>query len=198
VTGWAIEFMARHGYSAVTFLMFLENIVPPIPSELIMPLAGFAAAQGDLSLTWAIACGSAGSLAGSTVWYVAGRKLGPVRLRRIVAKHGRWLALSCEDLDKSKTWFERHGKLAVFLARLLPGVRTYVGVPAGIQQMPLGAYLLYSGCGTAIWTAALALVGWSLRAGYAGAGKYLDTVGDTVLWVGLAYMLWRYVRQWMR
>jgi membrane protein DedA with SNARE-associated domain len=193
---WVIHFMERHGYSAVTLLMLLENVIPPIPSELIMPLAGYTAAQGSLSLVWVIVFGTLGSLAGASLWYVAGRKLGAARLRRIVEKHGRWLALSCEDLDKSKAWFERHGKLAVFLARLVPGVRTYVGVPAGVQGMPLGDYLLYSGLGTAVWTALLALIGWSLRSGYAQAGKYFGIVGDAVLWTGLAYMVWRYIRQW--
>jgi membrane protein DedA with SNARE-associated domain len=196
VVDWAIRFMERHGYSAVTFLMFLENVVPPIPSELIMPLAGYIAAQGGLSLGWTIACGTLGSVAGASLWYFAGRKLGAARLRRIVARHGKWLALSCDDMERSEAWFERRGKLAVLVARLVPGIRTYVGVPAGIQGMPLGAYLLYSGLGSAVWTALLALVGWWLRSGYAEAGKYLGRFGDAVLWAALAYMAWRYIRQW--
>jgi membrane protein DedA with SNARE-associated domain len=119
--------------------MLLENVFPPIPSVLIMPLAGFVARKGNVSFWGAVAAGSLGSLAGAVFWYIVGRALGGERLRNWVERHGRWLSLSCESLDHAEDWFRRRGAASVFLGRLAPGVRTFISIPAGVYRMPVWA-----------------------------------------------------------
>ena len=116
---WITSVIARLGYVGVAALTFLENLFPPIPSELVIPLAGFVAAQGDLRLSLVIVMGSVGSLAGALVWYAIGTRVGEQRLRKWVNRHGRWLTLSAEDLDRAQQWFQRHGAAAVFFGRLI-------------------------------------------------------------------------------
>ena len=109
MSDWIIGIVKQMGYIGIAFLTSLENVFPPIPSELIMPLAGFVSEQGGLNIFGAIAAGSVGSLAGAFGWYYIGRLVGEMRLRNWVDRHGKWLTLSCEDLDRSKDWFSRHG-----------------------------------------------------------------------------------------
>jgi membrane protein DedA with SNARE-associated domain len=125
---WITGVIGRLGYAGVAGLAFLENVVPPIPSELVIPLAGYVAAQGDLRLMLVIATASAGSLGGAAVWYWIGRRVGERRLRPWVDRHGKWLTLSREDVDKAQTWFSHHGNTAVFFGRVVPGVRTLVSL----------------------------------------------------------------------
>jgi membrane protein DedA with SNARE-associated domain len=193
---WVTTVIARWGYFGVATLTFLENLFPPIPSELVIPLAGFVAAQGDLRLVPVILMGSVGSLAGALVWYGIGKRLGEQQLRRWVARHGRWLTLTTEDVDRAHDRFRRHGAAAVCFGRLIPGVRTLVSLPAGFSSMPLGRFLLYSALGTAIWTAALASAGVVLQANFTLVGDYVD-VGTNVVLAALGAMLARrYVRCW--
>ena len=195
---WITKVIAQLGYAGVAALTFLENVFPPIPSELVIPLAGFVAARGELRLVWVIVAGSAGSLAGAVLWYWIGRRIGERRLRAWVDRHGRWLTIEPEDLDRSQAWFQRHGNAAVFLGRLLPGVRTFISLPAGFAAMPLPAFLLYSALGTVVWTAALAYAGVVLQANFALVGRYIDGAAY-VLFGGMALMLARrYLHQWKR
>lgn len=195
---WITDVIARLGYCGVAILTFLENVFPPIPSELVIPLAGFVAAEGDLRLGLVIVMGSAGSLAGAAVWYSVGRRIGEQRVRAWVARHGRWLTLSVQDVDRAQDWFRRHGAAAVLFGRLMPGVRTLVSLPAGFSSMPLGPFLLYSTLGTAIWTAALAYAGVALQANFTRVGDYLDVVTNVLLAVGAAMIVGRYIRCWRR
>ncbi len=176
--------IAAIGSFGVAILMFLENVFPPIPSELIMPLAGFEAAKGTLSLWGVLVGGIAGSLAGAALWYWIGAQLGAERLRDFSRRHGRWLTLGPEDIDRAAGWFDRHGAMAVLVGRLIPTVRTFVSVPAGVAGMPFGRFLLYSLAGTAIWTTLLALAGYWLRSRYGLVAGWLDPV-TTVIVIGL-------------
>src|SRR4051794_21003899 len=160
---WITGIVRQGGYSGVFLLMLAENIVPPIPSELIMPLAGFTAARRELSITLVIVAGTAGSVAGALFWYHVGRRLGLDRLKRFASRHGRLLTLSPEDVDRAHGWFERHGAKAVFFGRLVPTVRTLISVPAGINGMPLPSFLTWSVLGTGLWTALLAGAGHLLQ-----------------------------------
>jgi len=193
---WITSVIARFGYAGVAALTFLENLFPPIPSELVIPLAGFVAAQGDLRLRWVIVMGSVGSLAGATVWYEVGKRVGEQRLRKWVARHGRWLTLSADDLDRAQHWFQRHGAAAVFFGRLIPGVRTFVSLPAGFSSMPLVPFLIYSALGTAMWTAALAYAGVVLQANFLLVGDYIDISTNIVLVAGGLMLVRRYIRCW--
>jgi membrane protein DedA with SNARE-associated domain len=161
---WMTGFQMKMGTLGIVPLMFAENVFPPIPSELIMPLAGFSAARGERNLIIAISAGSIGSLLGALLWYYIGKKLGAERLKRWATKYGRWLTLAPKEVDQACDLFNRHGGKAVFIGRLIPAVRTLISVPAGSAGMPLASFLLYSGAGTILWTALLAMAGYFLEA----------------------------------
>ena len=149
-----------------------------------------------MRLSIVIAMGSLGSLAGATVWYVIGKRVGEQRLRKWVARNGRWLTLSAEDVDRAQDWFRRHGAAAVFFGRLIPGVRTFVSLPAGFSSMPLAPFLLYSALGTAMWTAALAYAGVVLQANFTLVGDYINLATNALLAVGGILLVRRYIRCW--
>ena len=161
------------GYPGVALLTFLENVVPPIPSELIMPLAGFIAARGGFTVWGAIAAGTVGSLAGAIGWYVVGRKVGEKRVREFFRRRGRWVGMTGKDIDRSMDWFRRHGGVAVFVGRLIPAIRTFISLPAGFAGMPFLPFLLYTFVGTAAWTAALTYAGVLLGHNYRAVEQYL-------------------------
>lgn len=189
-----VEIVSQGGYLGIFMLMFIENLFPPIPSELIMPLAGFVAARGELNLVLAIIAGMLGSILGALPWYYAGALLGQARLKRIADKHGRWLTVSADDIDHVARWFQRHGGSAVFLGRLVPAIRTLISVPAGITRMPLPPFLLYSSAGSLIWTSALALAGFVLQKQYLVVAQYLDPVSKGVVVFIVAAYLYRLLR----
>ena len=193
---WITGVIERLGYTGVAILTFLENVCPPIPSEVVIPLAGYVAAQGPLGLVLVVVVASAGSLAGAGVWYALGRRVGERRLRTWVERYGKWLTISPADLDRGQDWFGRHGRLAVFLGRLMPGVRTFVSLPAGFAAMPVGPFLFYSALGTLVWTSALALAGVALQANFARVGGYINAITNLLLAVTGALLLRRYVRCW--
>ena len=116
------------GYVGIALLMALENILPPIPSELIMPLAGFAVTQGKLKFSYVVIAGTIGSVLGATPWYFLGKLWGLKRTRKIADRYGKWLTLSGEDIEKAKNWFNRRGYIATAIGRLVPGIRTYISL----------------------------------------------------------------------
>jgi membrane protein DedA with SNARE-associated domain len=187
---WVISIASSTGYFGILLLMFVENVCPPIPSEVIMPLAGYMAAQGLLSLLGIILAGMAGSVLGALPLYYAGRKLGEDRLKEFADKHGRWLTLSRKDIERAKRWFDRHGGAAIFFCRLIPGVRSLISIPAGIARMKILPFLAYTAAGTAIWAAVLAYLGYFLGTEYMQVGEYLDPVSWIVLGaVGVLYFV---------
>ena len=193
---WIVGVIEKLGCTGVAGLTFLENLFPPIPSELVMPLGGFAAARGAMSLWLVILAGSAGSLAGATFWYGVGRAVGERRLRAWVHRHGKWLTLSAHDLDRAHDWFRRHGNTAVLLGRLVPGVRTFISLPAGFTRMAVVPFLLYSAIGTLLWTTALAYAGVALQANFTLVGEYLDMVTNVLLALAGVLLVRRYVTCW--
>jgi membrane protein DedA with SNARE-associated domain len=193
---WITGVIGRLGYAGVAGLTFLENVFPPIPSELVIPLAGYVAAQGDMRLMLVIATASAGSLAGAVGWYWIGRRVGERRLRAWVDRHGKWLTLSGKDVDRAQLWFSRHGNAAVFFGRLVPGVRTLVSLPAGFARMPILPFVVYSAIGTIIWTAALAYAGVALQSNFTIVGDYINMVTNVVFGVIGVMLATRYVRCW--
>lgn len=193
---WITKVIGRLGYAGVAALTLLENVFPPIPSEVVIPLAGFVAARGDLRLWLVILAGTVGSLAGAVAWYELGRRIGERRLRRWVQRHGKWLTLGPKDVDRSNDWFRRRGPWAVLLGRLIPGVRTFVSLPAGFAAMPFGQFLLYSSVGTLIWTAALAYAGVVLQANYAVVGDYMDVATYVLIGAGVILLGRRYINCW--
>jgi membrane protein DedA with SNARE-associated domain len=174
--------------------MVLENVFPPIPSEVIMPLAGFMATQDRLSLVGVIVAGTLGSVLGALPLYYLGRMMGDERIKAFADRHGRWLTLSREDLDNAKQWFDRHGGMAVLLCRLVPGIRSLISIPAGIEGMPLTPFLLYTTLGSGLWTALLTLVGYGLGANFRQVETYLDPASYVVLAVIVMLYIWRVLR----
>lgn len=190
---WIAALIERIGPWGVGLLMFLENVFPPIPSELIMPLAGFNAAQGRMSLWAALLAGTIGSLAGASLWYFVGRAIGAGRIRRLARRHGRWLTLSVADIDRAQAWFDRRGMLAVLLGRLLPAIRTLISIPAGLARMPFPKFLAWSAIGTALWTTALGLAGYLLEAGYARVEGWINPVSTLIVAVIVIAYVWRVI-----
>ncbi len=190
---WITGLVDQGGYIAIAFLMFLENVFPPIPSELIMPLAGFTAARGDLNLVIAIVAGSIGSLFGAILWYYVGVWMGAERLKKWSARHGRWLTLTPEEVDRTLDWFDRHGGKAVFIGRLVPGVRTLISVPAGVAGMSLTKLVFYSAVGTGLWTALLAGAGYVLESQYEKVETWVNPVSNAVLAVLVVWYVYRVV-----
>jgi membrane protein DedA with SNARE-associated domain len=195
MTDWIIAFIENHGYAGIVVLMLLENVFPPIPSELIMPFAGFAAARDELSFVGVVLAGMAGSVLGTLPWYWAGRQLGKARLKTLAARHGRWITMSPQDIDGAQKWFRKHGASSVMFGRVLPGVRSVISMPAGIAQMPLAAFLLWSAAGSLAWACALAGLGFALEGSYDKAKVALEWVTRAVvagLVMGYVYRVARF------
>lgn len=178
---WITGLMQQSGYLGVLLLMVAENVFPPIPSELVMPLAGFIAARGELNILLVVAAGTAGSLLGALPWYYAGKWLGAGRLKGWAGRHGRWLTVAPGEVDAAVDWFRRHGGRAVLLGRLVPTVRTLISVPAGLTGMGLGPFLAYSAVGTLLWTGLLAGTGYLLEGQYEKVAEYLNPFSNVVL-----------------
>lgn len=179
------------GYPGIVLLMLVENVFPPIPSELVMPFAGMVASRGDKLNFWGvIASGTLGSVLGALPLYHVGRHIGEERLKDWAGRHGGWIGFSAEDVDRARTWFERHGNATVFFCRLVPAVRSIISIPAGVEKMSLLPFLAYTTAGSAIWTTMLAYAGRLLGANYQSVEKYLDPVTWTVL--GALVLLWLY------
>ena len=189
MASWVISFIFSTGYWGIVLLMFLENVFPPIPSEVIMPLAGFMVAQEKLTLLGATLAGMAGSVLGALLFYYAGKKLGEERVKRFADRYGRWLTVSGQDIERASRWFHRHGSAAVFFCRLIPGVRSLISVPAGIAGMNFIKFLFYTSIGTALWAGLLAYIGYVLGSNFTKVGEYLDFVSWIVFGaIGVLYV----------
>jgi membrane protein DedA with SNARE-associated domain len=174
------------GYVGIALLMALENIIPPIPSELIMPLAGFTVTQGKLNFFLVVIAGTFGSVIGATPWYFVGKFWGLKRTKTIADRYGKWLTISGKDVQKAKDWFDQKGDIATALGRLVPGIRTYISVPAGISKMPILPFFFYSTLGSIVWITFLTASGYLLGANYKLVAIYLKPISILVLLVIIA------------
>ncbi|HEV7868831.1 MAG TPA: DedA family protein [Chthoniobacteraceae bacterium] len=174
------DLIAHFGYAGVALLMFLENVFPPIPSELVMPLAGFVARQGKLALWGVVAAGTLGACAGQLPLYFLGRWLGTGRLKCWLDK-SPWWGVTPEELDRANAWFAQRGSSTVFFCRLVPALRSLISIPAGIAGMPLPQFFLYTSAGTLLWTSALAVAGWSLGEKHAVTERFIQPISIVVV-----------------
>jgi len=194
VWDFVVGVLDRAGYVGIFLLMFLENVFPPIPSELVMPMAGYHAASRDRSLVFTVLSGTAGSLAGAGFWYAVGRAVGRDGLAQFAARHGRWLTLNPAGVERAFDRFDRHAGAAVFWARLVPALRTLISAPAGAAHMPLATFVVYSALGTTLWSTALTVAGFVLRTRFEAVETVLNPI-STVIVVGLVgWYLYRVVR----
>jgi membrane protein DedA with SNARE-associated domain len=161
--------------------MFLENVFPPLPSEVIMPMAGFTASEGTLNLAGVIAAGITGTLAGACFWYGIARLLGDDRLKRWARKHGRWITLSPHEIDRLEAWFDRHSRWAVPLGHLVPGIRTLISIPTGVFKMGIARFLFLTAFGAGLWTSGLAAAGYILGRKFDDVDRYLGPA-STLSW----------------
>ncbi|WP_018000106.1 DedA family protein [Paracoccus sp. N5] len=191
---WVVSTIDSWGYLGVWALMVAENVFPPIPSEVIMPLAGFLAGAGKLSLTLTILVGTLGSVLGTLMWYCVGLWFGEERLKRFAARHGRLLTLSPGDIEAAHDWFQRHGAMAVFFGRMIPAIRTLISVPAGLARMPLWKFLAYTTAGSALWTGVLTFAGLMLHENYALVADWIDPLSKLVVVTVVAVYVWRVIR----
>ena len=171
---WGERLVDSIGYPGLAIIMFLENVFPPIPSEPFLLGAGFATADGKMSVPLSIFAATIGSLIGATVFYYIGIALPEARIRSLLRRYGRFALLGEADLDRALAWFVGHGRAVVFFGRCIPLVRTLISVPAGLTRMPLPQFLAYSAAGTALCSAFLILVGRLLGDRYEDALVYLD------------------------
>ncbi len=178
--GAAVEANPAMGYGAIALVMLLENLIPPIPSEVVMPYGGYLVHQGRLELLPTVLAGVLGTVLGAWFWYGIGRLINEERITQWLDQRGRWLGLNGEDLARSRRWFSRHGWALVFWGRLVPGVRTLISVPAGMELMPQGAFLLWTTAGSLIWTLLLTLAGQALGKGYDQVGGWLAPWGRAI------------------
>ncbi len=200
--GSAVEANPLAGYGAIGLAMFLENLFPPIPSELIMPLGGFYVQQGQLSLVPVVLAGLIGTVLGALPWYGIGRLVNEERIEHWLERHGRWIGISTKDLRRSRSWFNRHGTALVFWGRLVPGIRTLISVPAGIEMMPLGPFLIWTTAGSLIWTLLLTVAGMLLGEGYTNVEVWLQPL-TRVIKVLLVFSVlglgaWLALRTWKK
>jgi membrane protein DedA with SNARE-associated domain len=195
---WIVHTINSLGYWGIALLMFVENLFPPIPSELIMPLAGFTAraTPEKLNIFGVFFAGFVGSVLGALIWYYPGKFLGEKRLKAWADKYGKWIAISSKDITKAKYWFNKQGSKAVLIGRLVPGIRTLISVPAGISNMPLLPFLFYTSLGSAAWVCLLTYSGYLLGSQYELVDKYLAPVSKIVLGsLVLAFAIWVFKRK---
>lgn len=191
MSDWIVRLIEQSGYLGVGFLMFLETIFPPIPSELIMPVAGVAVAHGRLGFAGVVASGTAGAMLGNLLWYLAARALGIVRFRPFIRRWGRWLGFNWGNVQRAERWFQGHGTVFVLLGRLVPTVRSLVSIPAGLLKMRFRSFLLASTIGTAAWTALLTFAGQQLGSRYGEIDQWLGPVSTVVLVLLVLLYAWR-------
>ncbi len=162
LTDWATSVVESLGYLGVALLVAIENVFPPIPSEVVLGLAGYTAARGDAWVLGMILAALIGSMVGAWVLYGLAALVGPVRLRAVVIRYGAWIGFGETDLDRAEAWFDRRSRAAVLVCRCVPLVRSLISIPAGFRRMPLGAFTLFTLVGSAIWNTVLVVAGYLL------------------------------------
>lgn len=191
---WVIDVIGKLGYFGVALLMLAENLFPPLPSELIMPFAGFLAAKGELHPVLVVAAGALGSLLGALPWYIAGRKVGADRLRELAERHGRWIALTPQEIDRGKHLFEKKGPMVLVFGRLVPALRTVVALPAGLARMRVLPFVLWSLVGSVLWTSILTAAGYLLENQYDRIEKWLNPISTGIFAIIVVWYVVRVIR----
>ena len=190
LTQWIISIMEQLGYLGIALLMFLDNIFPPIPSEIIMPSAGYSASQGELLLVGVIIAGCIGSLIAAAILYWIGYKFNHDSIFRFVDRYGKYLFIKSPDVKKSLDWFEQYGHRIVFFGRMIPAVRSLISIPAGMSHMPFWKFMFFSSLGTIIWTTFLACVGFYFGENQALMQNIFSQVSHFIIIVVIAMIIW--------
>lgn len=182
---WLVDTIGTMGYAGLVLLMAMESSVLPVPSELVMPPAGYLAYQGQMNIWIALACGIAGSMIGAYANYWVAARLG----RWVFVRYGRFVLLSERSLERTERFFASHGEIATFVGRLFPVIRHLISIPAGLARMRLDKFFLYTGAGAGIWCAVLLGIGWLIgRLGATHSREELNEVAtryahQAILWM---------------
>lgn len=193
------DVIAQSGYWGIALLMLLENVIPPIPSEIIMPMAGFLVARGEMSMAGAIISGTVGTVLGALFWFYIGKLLGPQRISRLANRYGKWLGISGKDVMAVQKWFGRRGGYwSIAFGRLLPSIRTYISIPAGIARMPLLPFLVFSTLGSAVWITFLTGAGYYLGDNYEKIGVILGSASKAISVLLVASLIGWLAYRWYR
>lgn len=188
---WIIRLVDWAGYWGVALLMLLETVFPPVPSEVIMTVAGVSAARGHMTLEGTILAGTAGAMLGNWLWYWVAIKFGEARLHVFIDRFSRWLTLDWEEIERGERLFARHGSIIVLVARMIPTLRSLISIPAGLFKMPLRRFLVFSTIGTLGWSAALAGAGYFLGSQFEDVEKWLGPLSTGVIALIVLTYLWR-------
>jgi membrane protein DedA with SNARE-associated domain len=162
LTNWATDIVERLSYLGVALLVALENVFPPIPSEVVLGLAGYTASRGDSWVIGMIIAATIGSLVGAWILYGLSAAIGPIRLRAIIIRYGAWIGFGEPDLDRAEAWFDRRSRVAVLVCRCVPLIRSLISIPAGFRRMSLGAFTLFTVIGSLVWNIVLVTAGYLL------------------------------------
>ena len=196
LTDWVIDVIDKLGYVGVALLVALENLFPPIPSEIVLPFAGVVARRGGATLAGMIVAATIGSVVGALVLYGIAAAIGPERLRAFVVRYGRWFRLTVDDLERAERWFDRRAVVAVLVGRCVPLIRSLVSIPAGFRRMPLGTFLAYTVVGSLIWNSGLVGAGYVL--GEENRWRRIEDVMDVAQYAviagilgAIAWFVWR-------
>ena len=192
LSGWVADVMASLGAPGVGLMTLLESVFPPIPSEVVLPLAGFLAQQGRMGLAAVLVASTLGSVLGALLLYEVARRIGQ---RRAVALLARMPLVDAEDADAATEWFLRHGRAAVFFGRLVPGVRSLISLPAGAARMPMGTFLVYTTAGTVLWNSLLVGAGYALGTQWESVERYSGLLDRAVIAAVVAVVVWLVVRR---
>lgn len=187
---WATDIMDALGYAGLAFLVALENVFPPIPSEIILPLAGFNSSKGTMNVFLAILFATIGSVVGALILYYVGYVFGEPRVRAIVNRYGKWLGFKETDIDKADEWFDRYGGIAVAMCRVVPIVRSLISIPAGLRKMPLATFVLYTTAGSLVWNTILIFAGYILGDNWEHVEDYVGYLQYVVIAVVLVIGIW--------
>lgn len=190
MTDWIITIMEQLGYFGIALLMFFDTIFPPIPSEVIMPSAGFAASQGQLLLSGVIIAGSVGSLIAAALLYWMGLKIPNQKIFNWIDRHGQYFGIKAHNIQKSLAWFEKYGHRMVFFGRMIPAIRSLISIPAGMSRMPFWKFMAYSSLGTIIWMTFLAGVGYYFGNNVALMQEIFNRVGYVILGIILMLLIY--------
>lgn len=190
MTQWVLHLIDAGGYWGIGFLMVLENVFPPIPSELIMGIGGIRVGQGHMAMVPLLFAGTLGTTIGNYFWFLVGVKFGFTRLRPLVERYGRWATLEWRDVEALNRLFAKYGQIIVFFFRFMPAFRTMVSLPAGLFRMGHWRFLAWTAAGALIWNVVLAYAGYLLGAHFADVDKYIEPV--TTVTIGLAVVFYIY------
>ena len=193
MTDWITGIIASAGYWGVGLLMFFETMFPPIPSEVIMPLAGVYAAQQDLTLWGVILAGTVGALVGNVLWFVLAWKLGLERFEQFLIRYGRIFTMDETEIARGRKLFADYGGAIVGVGRVIPTIRSLISVPAGLVRMEVRTFLFYTSVGTFVWTMGLAVAGYLLGTRFADIDRILGPLSTAVIGICLAVYLYRVV-----